>query len=254
MIFVRHAEKFRKFFAIGFALVAIIGCASSASVWSSELGANPNPATVQAKQGWWFLSFPINWPEHGEPLWHLDLLLAHQVICPVLEKYEKEIGLWRFHRRATKDKYGHVFSFIFYSSPNTADKVYKSVQTNMRLKELKDAGLVSREGCDDLKEITKPCIEDTSDASWSDPMKKSWPHFIMGASRAWLALIIEVANGNSKGASPLSLEDSTAFYKSVDAYITQAWQEEGQHAFLHHLNAMFGYKPLFLYERRPVGF
>ena len=40
------------------------------------------------------------------------------------------------------------------------------------------------------------------------------------------------------------MEDYLAFYKKVEESVTEAWKREGRHAYLHHLNAIFGYEPL----------
>lgn len=36
--------------------------------------------------------------------------------------------------------------------------------------------------------------------------------------------------------------------------LTALWQNEGRHAFLHHLNALFGYEPILIIEKRPMRF
>jgi len=92
-------------------------------------------APQQAKEnqlpaaGWWTASFQINWQE-VEPAWYIDAMLAHRVISPALELQKKDILLWRFHRRAVKDEAGHQFSFLFYSSPAAANKIYALIRCN----------------------------------------------------------------------------------------------------------------------------
>jgi hypothetical protein len=49
---------------------------------------------------------------------------------------------------------------------------------------------------------------------------------------------------NPPEVKPQSLQDYLAFYKEVEESVTEAWKKEGRHAYLHHLNAMFGYEPL----------
>ena len=64
----------------------------------------------------------------------------------------------------------------------------------------------------------------------------------MGVSALWLGLIddfLEVAVEEVD--DPLVLLEE---YRQVDARIAEIWRQEGQHALLHHLNAIFGYKPL----------
>jgi hypothetical protein len=40
----------------------------------------------------------------------------------------------------------------------------------------------------------------------------------------------------------------------VDEVVEEMWRQEGSHAFLHHLNAIFGYEPVVVYERRLMNF
>jgi hypothetical protein len=35
-------------------------------------------------------------------------------------------------------------------------------------------------------------------------------------------------------------------YRGVDAGITEIWRDQGQHALLHHLNAVFGYEEMLI--------
>ena len=73
----------------------------------------------------------------------------------------------------------------------------------------------------------------------------------MGVSRMWLQLISELAD-QSPGVSGVSGNPDS--YRQVQAGITDLWQTEGRHAFLHHLNALFGYEPLIIYEKRYLQF
>ena len=60
----------------------------------------------------------------------MDVLLAHQLFKPVLLKYAHNIELWRFHRRAGRDKAGHRFSFIFYAREATATAILNNLAEN----------------------------------------------------------------------------------------------------------------------------
>ncbi|MFP5212895.1 MAG: hypothetical protein ACLGPL_05900, partial [Acidobacteriota bacterium] len=90
--------------------------------------------TEVSDTGWWYASFFMNWPQDDEPLWQIDPLLAHKVVAPVLERYGKEIPLWRFHRRAARDQTGHRFSFIFYGSSGTARRIYGALRADPTLR------------------------------------------------------------------------------------------------------------------------
>jgi hypothetical protein len=180
----------------------------------------------------------------------MDLLIAHQVVAPVLDRYGKDIVLWRFHRRASRDKLGHQFSFIFYATPADARKIYAAIRESPVLRQLQAKGLVVQVITDDTNKIPRPHMQDTSDPSWSLPLQKAWPYFIMGVSQTWLALISQYADG--AGDKPRSLTAMEAFYKKIDRQVETTWRNEGGHAFLHHLNALFGYGPLNVIVRRKV--
>ncbi len=241
--------------AIASVLVAFF-CTACASV---SVAGPPQPQAVMAETkhaatGWWNAAFIIRWPEGTEPAWHLDLLLAHRIVAPVLYRHRDEIVLWRFHRRAARDEAGHQFSFSFYSPRDTAERIYAALKSDAHLKALKDSGLVMEDRYEDTTTIAKPDVQDMCDAAWSPPIKASWPYFAMGASEMWLRLVTQVADQTQKDQAPTSPEDMAAFYAAVNESVTELWRTEGSHAFLHHLNGLFGYEPLIIYEKRLIGF
>jgi hypothetical protein len=171
-----------------------------------------------------------------------------------LDKYREDIILWRFHRRAARDQTGHRFSFIFYCPRDTAQQIYDSIKSDDDLEKMKTAGIIVQDIYDDTSRITKPLIEDTSDPDWSPSTRKSWPYFIMGVSRMWLEMIKDIAAQNSEHGNLSSVEEFQAFYQQVNESVRDIWREEGSHALLHHLNALFGYEPVAVYERRFMKF
>ena len=235
------------------AVTVLMGCAS--------LNPSVSPVSVPAKEegkisqnGWWYARFIMQWPQGKEPVWSIDPFLAHQVVAPVLNQYRNDIVLWRFHRRAARDGAGHQFSFVFYSSPDSARKVFAAFRADGRLSAMKDQGLIVREEYDDTDSISRPNIEDTSDRLWSSSIQKSWPYYIQGVSEMWLGLIEEVAGQTTGGKALSSLKEELSLYEHVNATIEHMWREEGQHAFLHHLNAIFGYEPITIREKRLMNF
>jgi hypothetical protein len=70
----------------------------------------------------------------------------------------------------------------------------------------------------------------------------------------WLNLIVEIAAENMTDEPPSSMAEIEQFYQNVDEILTQLWQKEGRHAFMHHLNALFEYEPLIYWERRYMTF
>ena len=215
----------------------------------------PLPAPAgNADSGWWAARFQFDWPEGTDPAWHLDTLIAHQVVAPVLKAFEARLPLWRFHRRAARDKTGHQFSFIFYGPRATAMEIFVLLQSDSRLNGLRQDGVVNRIIFSDTDHIDKPCIADTADRNWSVPVQRAWPHFMAGASRMWLELIEDIASGVDGGRVPEETAARRAFFRKVDEKLNRTWQEEGRHALLHHLNALFGYGPLVVYEKRYMQF
>jgi hypothetical protein len=243
------------FYGLIFSLATVM-CVSSCALQSPKVAEpaviQPEPAIVN--HGWWYARFRTNWPEKTNPPWYLDVLLAHKIVSPVLSQYRDTIGLWRFHRRAARDAGGHQFSFIFYSTPDTAQNVYDSIQSDPFLRQLKQAGIIVRFIADNTGKVVRPNIEDTSDKSWSVPIQKTWPYYIMGASQMWLQLISEIVDKKAGGKAPASIREFQDFYRQVNETIQSFWQEEGRHAFLHHLNAIFGYEPVIVQEKRWMKF
>lgn len=206
-------------------------------------------------RGWWYVRFKMDWPEDSDvPSWFMDVLLAHKVVAPVLDRHRSDIVLWRFHRRAVRDAGGHQFSFIFYSTWKTAKEVYSDVRGGLLLGALKTSGRIARVLYDDTASIPRPHIEDTSDSRWSPPVQKSWPLFIMGVSEMWLGLISEVARDKPDGEDGGSLDAILEYYRSVNERVEAIWRKECGHALLHHLNAIFGYEPLMVGEGTPMRF
>lgn len=215
----------------------------------------PAPDTASAAEnGWWAARFQFAWPQDADPAWHLDALVAHQVVAPVLAAFADRIPLWRFHRRAARDATGHQFSFLFYATASTAKAVIGALRTDSRLALLKESGRLLQARYSDPMTPGAPNVADTSDSKWSDSMRRAWPHFIMGASRMWLELIEDICVRTDEGRPPEAPLAMAAFYESVDAALGRIWQEEGRHALLHHLNALFGYGPVVVYEKRYLQF
>lgn len=234
-------------------LVLIAGC--------SSIGPVPTPAIQPLKTrelpsgyGWWAARFRMHWPPETQPIWYMDLYLAHQIILPQLEQNRQAISLWRFHRRAARDGGGRQFSFIFYASPQTAQRIFNAFKNDSLVNNLKKNGILDQEVYDDPTRITLPNIEDTSDKNWPASIQKTWPYYIMGASQMWLNLIAEIAAENPADNPPASIAEIETFYQQVDEAITEMWQKEGRHAFLHHLNALFQYEPLIYLEKRYMTF
>ena len=119
---------------------------------------------------------------------------------------------------------------------------------------MKSSEMIISDHYDNTNKITKPRIKDTSDKRWPPSIQKSWPYYIMGASRMWLNLIAETRAGLPGTDRFLSLQDNEALYREANAAITAMWEQKGRHAFLHHLNAIFGYEPVMVQEQQMLKF
>lgn len=199
-------------------------------------------------ENWWYVRFRLNWPEGKEPLWSPDLLLADRVVGPVLDAERQAISLWRFHRRAARDGAGRQFSFIFRASPATARRINARMAADPLLIWLQQVGTVQSVGYDDPDHPQRPGIGDTSDKSWSRELQVAWPSFIMGVSQVWLELIREIGK---KGEWP---EEPLTRYAGIEKALNELWRDEGGHAFLHHLSAVFGYEELAVTRRELMRF
>ncbi len=234
-------------------IVIVAGCALPGPV-KPTVKIAPPPAEVASAEGWWFARFRMHWPAEEPADWHWDLLIADKIVAPVLVQYKDEILIWRFHRRAVRDEAGHQFSFIVYASAQTAYQIFNTIRANELLVEMKNAGAIIEDLYDHPGKITRPRIEDTSDTSWPPVVQRSWPYFIMGASRMWLNLISATVADMPDANSPLALQENERLYKKANAVISALWEKEGQHAFLHHLSGLFGYQPIIFHDKRMLKF
>lgn len=235
------------------ALMMLAGCSVHAPVKTPEVTDQLTEKYIEG-HNWWYVRCRLNWPEDQKPDWYLDTLIAHQIIAPVLERYDGQIQLWRFHRRAARDSSGHQFSFILYASVQTATDIYSDLQADALLEELVSERIITKVIYDDLSRTNRTGIADTSDPAWSPAVQNTWPHYIKGVSRMWLGLIGEIAESTEIENSPETIEEMQIFYSGVNESITEVWRNKGRHAFLHHLNALFGYEPLLFYEEEPIRF
>ena len=184
--------------------------------------------------------FRITWPEDSEPHFEIDLLIAHRIVGPVLINHGNNMYRWRFHRRAGRDEAGHQFTFAFYSGSTHAKNIIQQLQENNVRKRLLEKEILEVAGCDSPEDMSMPGIADTSDKKWSDSVQAHWPSYIMGVSNLWLGLIDDaiatVGGGNT------DIDSMIQDYQQASELVTSVWRNEGQHAFLHHLNAVFGYE------------
>ncbi len=226
-------------------ILLISGCASKQGALPLHLSSLPaDDLSVSENTSWRACRFKITWPHDTEPDFTTDILIAHAIIQPVLQGHVKKIPWWRFHRRAARDITGHQFSFMYYSDAKVSQKVIHDIEQSLLLKQLLIANFIETLSCDDPNQVKHPKIEAMSDPRWSPTLQKNWPTYIMGVSALWLGLIDDAI-----GEALRETEDPRLLHKKYQAassQVTALWYQEGQHAFFHHLSAIFGYAPLLI--------
>ncbi len=197
--------------------------------------------------GWWVVRFRMDRPEN-KTRWERDLLIAHRITAPLIRAYRADIELWRFHRRSAEDLKGHQFSFLFFASAETAERINRQITSDPLVEQLLSAGVVNRVLTDAVDHNDRQAVGDTSDPSWSAVMQSSWPFYIMGVSRMWLEMIDQVSKKIGLMDAP-TFERLLNHYETVNDEVTHIWQNESYHALLHHLNAIFGYEAMIFHEK-----
>ena len=200
--------------------------------------------TEDANNAWWRIQFVKQWPDGSAAPFYYDVLLAEQIIRPALIQHHEKIELWRFHRRAGRDSAGSKFSFIFYANANNAQTIAKSITSNQLLQEMMENKLIEKLWVDDFSDLQRPRVSDTSDKEWPPEIQNSWPYFIMGVSQSWLALINEFSSRKQIDVRKASLEEIIEYYSDISEQIDLYWGENGGHAYIHHLSALFAYRPI----------
>lgn len=208
----------------------------------------PLPLSEKISEGednryWWAVRFKIVWSTDRDPDSAVGPLLAHGVIAPLLEIHSSQLLRWRFHRRAAPDASGHQFSFFFYTDTNTADNLLTGVKLSDLLDQAISAQIIEKVVMDNPEIPSRPRIEALSDPNWSPSIKKNWPSYIMGVSALWLGIIDDEMKQVSD-LPTMTISEKLEAYRQAESRITKTWNREGQHAFLHHLSAVFGYEPL----------
>jgi len=193
---------------------------------------------------WHSFSFKISWPESQEPRWWVDIAILDCIVRDVVSDGTLHVELWRVHRRAARDKNGHEFTFDCFTAPDTAkivdatikqDKAFSFLRTNELLEKYYPGE--GRAGMDEISEQT-----------WPPELRKAWPFYINGVSLALLRLI-EALKGSTHSFPDIKDADVTTevierSYQDLNRRLGDVWRDYGSSAFLHHMNAVFGYRPL----------
>lgn len=231
-------------------VVLLLGCASSTRQERQASTTSAQPFALHETEVipyWSYLRFRFARNAQGEVQSFLDPLVADQVLSRVLDTYRTKIRLWRFHRRWPDDETGHQFSLLLYTDAATAQAVVATVKADPVLARLKEEGLLEEVVFDSTFSQRRADQEATSDPVWSPGVQREWPKFIEGTSRLWLGLVKAEAE---RYADQRLLQR----YRRVEEALTQIWFKEANHAFFHHLSALFGYKPVRVIRREIMTF
>jgi len=199
---------------------------------------------------WWHFRFRINWPENQLWQW-IDIFIFDTIVRQILMENRKKISLWRVHRRAKRDQEGHQFTFLCYSQDKTAQLINKKIISSSTLIKLKNAKLLEKYFWEEeeREKNNKTNIEDTSDKDWPIEIQRSWPFFIMGVSEMLLKLIEQIKENTQLPDLSIPINSIESYYIKLNDKLSNIWLNNGQHAFFHHINALFGYVPLLVKPR-----
>ena len=187
----------------------------------------------------------------AEPQWEIDSVLAGEVFAPVLAKVGSALPLWRFHRRAALDATGHQFSFIFFAPPEVSNQIAEALGSMQILSQLQSQGIIEQWVIDSVGAERSATIEGSSDSAWPIALQRSWPHYILGVSNAWLDLTRQVLV-RPPASEADNVQSTIAAYRNAALEVARIWKVSGQHAFFHHLSAMMGYEPVII--KREIQF
>lgn len=206
----------------------------------------PTKAVLDAEQAdrfWWQLRIKLSWPEGDAPDFSRHLLIAEQLLLPVITEREQQLPLWRFHRRAGRDGAGHQFSLLFFTDETSATQINDTVNANPLTQWLIEQKMIEKTRFQKRSKEELGHLENTSDPNWPMEIQRSWPYFIMGASQTWLMLVQELSSEEPLSGT-VDYPALLAHYRVVDAKLNAQWQDYAQHVYLHHLSAIFGYQPI----------
>ncbi|MCB1702067.1 MAG: hypothetical protein KDI14_14660 [Halioglobus sp.] len=229
--------------------VLFAACAPTMQVETSAR-LQPKAAVIDAEQDdryWWQMRFRLIWPEGEQPDFGQHLLISEQLLLPVIIEYQDKLPLWRFHRRAGRDGAGHQFSLIIFTDEVTAGQINREISSAPLTDWLISNRLIEKVNFEKRSPEELGRLELTSDPSWPIEIQRSWPYFIMGTSQAWLLLVQELSAENPL-ASKVDYPSMLQHYQEVDKRLNAQWREYGQHAYLHHLSAIFGYQPIYIHS------
>jgi hypothetical protein len=219
------------------------GCATTGA--ASGDGATPVAAAPSsAPRGWWNIDIYLAFDPGNAPHWTYDLICADRLLHPTYLRYQRNVPVWWFHRRAAPDQWGHIFSLYFSADVTTAAAMYDEVQRLPLFVRLKEQGRIKKAVLAPESRELNTSLDGVVDASWPIELRRSWPDYGMGISGLWYDLVVEGTRKEPAPGPDASFEELDAHYAKANEFVTAVWEAFGHHSMLHHAAAMFGYVPL----------
>jgi hypothetical protein len=198
---------------------------------------------------WHSFNFRISWQRDQAAKWWVDILILDCVVRPVVSDGMLHGELWRVHRRAANDSSGHEFTFDCFTTSDTAKGIDAAIQAGRTFSFLRSQGLLVEPNGYCMKEEART-VSSISLQTWPAGLREAWPLYINGVCRAFLQLVesqkttvLDFPNIDAPDVDAQSIERS---YQDLNRQLNDVWRDHGGDAFLHQMNAVFAYQPLWV--------
>ena len=189
---------------------------------------------------WYFYRFRLKYNFGKAPKWWLDLFIIDRIFRIIIKDkgINYQVKLWRFHRRSGEDNTGHQTTLACYTTGRDSVTIDNIIRSTPSFKLLSDGNLLREYFIEEGGEY----IDGSGDGHWPIEIRQSWPYFIQGASESILEMLRLIIDGIWHMEDFDNILDIEEFYQKVNERLVHIWYSQGGHAYLHHLNALFGYE------------
>lgn len=205
-----------------------------------------------ASSGWWEVRFIVAHSQEQIPNWHIDALIAHETLKPILIKTRDSILFWRIHRVYHSEEGGHQFNLKFFCDKNIAGDIYEAIKRDKTIKALINTDRVIKITYTSRRKINAN-ISGTSDQNWDSSIQESWPHYAMGLSEMWLQLIELIKPHAQQEESAEGISSLIGKYEAIHNHLLGLWQNNGGHAVMHMSHSIMGWVPVHVQSRHIEG-
>lgn len=195
---------------------------------------------------WHRISFKIKWDRNSPPRFFIDLIIIDLLINSTIKKFKSNLECWTFHRSASpRHDDGHVLKLNVYTTPEIASKILDHIKFNEDYNRIKNYFEETEVKLEDMGTELKVI---SGGINASQEILESWPYYIKGTCDMFVNLIEEIKKSKSDKINKDNQKQLEEYYKEIEKEIDDKWLG-GQNAFLHHLGAIFGYKPIYFISR-----